>query len=216
MDDISKGDQQISVVSSEENHDAFTNICKGGLIILLVSSMSWFIVSLSEIFEKNLFSSGITSISILSCTASKVLWSLCQKNTQSKVGDVAQQLSDIWYYMLLYVIGMSMNLRRLSLDRWWSSCSSIMFATVPLIVHFVVILLGSLGSMRIFPRYKLDMEEIVAASNAAICGPITAAALIGKASRGLALAAIFWGVVGYALATNVGVAMSKSLLLKMK
>ena len=219
-------------IFQEQKLDAIAISRERGCVILLIAPMVWSILVLSEIFERMLGvpGSGIAGVSMLSCIASKALSFLCQTNIQSEESEVrrvTQQLSDICYYMLLSVIGVSMNLRRLAFEGWWSSCSSVMFAIVPLIVHFVVILMGSLGLMRLFPNCKLGIDEIAAASNAAICGPFTAAALIAKLSsgdrkdspdslstrwKGLALAATFWGIVGYAIATYIGVSVSKALL----
>lgn len=80
--------------------------------------------------------------------------------------------------------------------------------------------------MKMYPSYKVGIVEVAAVSNSGICGPFTAAALVGKMRdrdrkdsgmlrlKGLALAATFWGIVGYAVATNIGVSISKALLLK--
>ena len=82
--------------------------------------------------------------------------------------------------------------------------------------------------MKLFPRFEsfpLSVEEVVIASNTAICGPATAAALVAKMMatdmsntlnktewKGLALAGTFWGIVGYAFATYIGVSISRALL----
>ncbi|KAL9186591.1 hypothetical protein ACHAXT_005829 [Thalassiosira profunda] len=198
---------------------------KSARIASLIAPLVWTINILSEAIEKRLPGFGIASISTLSVAASKALSSCCEAKVQTEIGEITQQLSEICFYMILSVIGVSMNLRKLTLGGWWASSSSAIFALVPLIIHFATILFGSWGFLRVFPKYRLGIGQIMAASNAAICGPFTAAALIGKLSaskkspggfgqkwKGLALAATFWGIVGYGIATNVGVGLSKALL----
>ena len=56
----------------------------------------------------------------------------------------------------------------------------------------------------------ISLDEVLVASNAAVGGPATAAAFCGRmprtvAVKGLTYAATFWGVVGYAVGTTVGV-----------
>ena len=145
------------------------------------------------------------------------------------------KLSDACYFILISVIGTSIDLRYLTLESGWSSASSVIFSSVPLLVHFIVITTGSIAMMKLFPRFKsfpLSVEEVVIASSTAICGPATAAALVAKMMatdaqimaadrskfstktewKGLALAGTFWGVVGYAFATYIGVSISRALL----
>ena len=218
--------------NKHDSHTGFTKFGIRGLITILLTPLVWSIVAISALVEggsSRMQGFGIAMIAALSSLVSRALSKLPQKNMLSEIREVTQQLSNMFYYMLLSVIGVSMNLRRLTVEGPWSTCSSILFATVPLIVHFAVIILGSLASMRLFPNYKLGIEQLVVASNACICGPFTAAALVGKLAKasssgrnkknvnrwkGLALASTFWGVVGYAVATSVGISIS-SILLRM-
>lgn len=73
------------------------------------------------------------------------------------------------------------------------------FAAVILLVHLLFILLA--GKL-----FKLDLAEIVIASNANMGGPTTAAAMaVARKWRELVIPAILVGTLGYAIATFVGV-----------
>jgi len=135
-------------------------------------------------------------------------------------------MSDVCFYLLFASIGTSANL---------SECvrhgpSSLAFAMLALLVHVLFTLYGALCVSKIFPFsrlvkwFPLGLDEVMVASNAAIGGPATAAAFAGKIGptgsgkkygkfrHGLIVAATIWGVVGYAVATGVGVTLTKLLL----
>jgi len=190
------------------------------------------VVAISDAFEARLQSHGLGLLCtcLLSSGVANVLQPLCARFPRmlADLGQVTLKLSDACYFILISVIGTSIDLRYLALESGWSSASSVIFSSVPLLVHFVVITSGSIAMMKLFPRFQifpLSVEEVVVASNTAICGPATAAALVAKMVatdrsetlnktewKGLALAGTFWGIVGYAFATFVGVSISRVLL----
>lgn len=190
------------------------------------------IVAVSDAFEARLQVQGLglVCICLLSSFMANILQPLLARypRMRSDIGQVTLKLSDACYFILISVIGASIDLRCLALESGWSSASSVIFSSIPLLVHFVVIATGSLAIMKFFPRFEsfpLSIEEVVVASNTAICGPNTAAALVAKMMamdrskilnktewKGLALAGTFWGIVGYAFATYIGVSVSRALL----
>ena len=186
------------------------------------------IVAISDAFEARLQVHGLCLLCI--CLLSSVTHLLFARFPRmlSDIGQVTLTLSDACYFVLISVIGTSIDLRYLAREGVWSSASSVIFSSVPLLVHFIVITTGSVAMMKLFPRFEsfpLSVEEVVVASNTAICGPATAAAMVAKMMasgrnkgsnrmewKGLALAGTFWGIVGYAFATYIGVAVSRALL----
>jgi uncharacterized membrane protein len=76
-----------------------------------------------------------------------------------------------------------------------------LFAALILFVHLMFLLVAG----KIF---KLDLAEIVIASNANMGGPTTAAAMaVARKWRALVIPAILCGTLGYAVATFIGVAI---------
>lgn len=76
-----------------------------------------------------------------------------------------------------------------------------LFAALILTVHLIFLLIA--GKL-----FKLDLAEIVIASNANMGGPTTAAAMaVARKWKGLVIPAILCGTLGYAVATFIGVAV---------
>lgn len=133
-------------------------------------------------------------------------------------------MSDFCFMALFAAIGVSANLKRAMTQ----GCSSFVFAMLALLVHFLTLGVGSFSVMTILPKFikrsntifPLGLEEILVASNAAIGGASTAAGFAGNISekhvtkqykRGLIVSATFWGVVGYGVATTIGVFLTRVL-----
>ena len=135
--------------------------------------------------------------------------------------------SDFFFLSFFASIGVAANL---------SSALSIgpaclLFSAIALTVHVVVTVTGCLLWNKIVPimfsgctdhkginTLSLDLEDVWIASNAAIGGPATAATFCGQMTKrdpcklqGRTISATFWGVVGYAIGTIVGVGMYRML-----
>jgi len=137
-------------------------------------------------------------------------------------------MSDLCFMALFAAIGVSANLKK-AMAR---GGSTLVFALLALLVHFLTLGLGSFSVMKTVPKlirgsktiFPLALEEILVSSNAAIGGASTAAGFAGSISetqiskgqkRGLITAATFYGVVGYACATTIGVFLTKVLASKL-
>ena len=76
------------------------------------------------------------------------------------------------------------------------------FIVVMVVVH--LLLLIAIGSW-----WKLDLAEVLIASNACILGPAPAAALAaGRGWQALVAPGILVGMFGYAIATFIGIALA--------
>ena len=220
---------------SSNNNIPRKNIEKKRIIITaLIIPTVWTIVRISDLCESRV---GITGIgvamnTILSCilpASFRFLRPLEKQSFITEIRNMTAGMSDVCFYMLLAVIGVSTNLGQEIFNGGWAPSSSFIFASTSLIVHFITIIFGSMGIMRLFPQCKqfpLYTEEIAVASCAAITGPQAAASLALKMSadersslvsvnlnwRGLILCATVLGVIGYVISCPIGVGLSKFLL----
>ncbi len=134
------------------------------------------------------------------------------------VGIIAPELSEFCFYLLFAAIGTSANLK----EAMSFGLGSMTFASMSLLVHIFITFTGSIICMRVAKAnnwlnhlFPLSSNEICIASNAAIGGASTAAALAGKSThnkRNLVVSATFWGIVGYAISTAIGVSLARFLL----
>lgn len=111
------------------------------------------------------------------------------------------ELGTLFMYVFFAVIGAGANISEVL----GAALPIIMFITVMVLIHLcVLVLIGKL--------MKLDLAEVLVASNACILGPAPAAAL--AASKGwqpLVAPGILVGMLGYAIATFIGVAITAAL-----
>ncbi|HMB60564.1 MAG TPA: DUF819 family protein [Xanthomonadales bacterium] len=119
------------------------------------------------------------------------------------VGRVAFEfeLGTLFMYIFFVAIGAGANL-----DHVLGAALPIMkFIVVMVLVHLVVVVL--VGRFM-----KLDLAEVMIASNACILGPAPAAALAAsKGWRPLVTPGIMVGLFGYAIATFIGIALTSVL-----
>jgi uncharacterized membrane protein len=107
------------------------------------------------------------------------------------------ELGTLFMYIFFVSIGAGANLGEVLGAAW----PILLFIMIMVVVHLCLLL--TIGSL-----LKLDLAEVMIASNACILGPPTAAAL--AASKGwqpLIAPGILVGVFGYAIATFIGVAL---------
>jgi uncharacterized membrane protein len=111
------------------------------------------------------------------------------------------ELGTLFMYIFFVAIGAGANL------------GEVLGAALPIIAFIVVMVLVHLVLLVIIGRFlKLDLAEVLIASNACILGPAPAAALAAsKGWQALVAPGILVGMFGYAIATFIGVALSALL-----
>ncbi|HEX5787120.1 MAG TPA: DUF819 family protein [Woeseiaceae bacterium] len=109
------------------------------------------------------------------------------------------ELGTLFMYLFFVCIGAGANLAEVAGD----ALPILLFILVMVGVHFVVLL--AVGRL-----LRLDLAEVMIASNACILGPAPAAALAAsKGWQALVAPGILVGMFGYAIATFIGVSLAR-------
>ena len=120
---------------------------------------------------------------------------------------IASPLSDLCFHWLFASIGTSANIQQALL----TGPACLIFSSLALALHIGITFVGCYHAKRRLSLTRMELEDVLIASNAAIGGPATAAAFCsrmhGPRLRGWTMAATVWGVVGYAIGTMIGVGM---------
>jgi len=168
------------------------NAATGLAVSLLVCALSTSITT--QLHIESLFILIVTVLSLLVANFAKPIVNRVSSEFE---------LGTLFMYVFFVCIGAGANL------------SEVLGAALPIIVFIVVMVLVHLCLVVVVGKLlKLDLAEVLIASNACILGPAPAAAL--AASKGwqpLVAPGILVGVFGYAIATFVGVALSALLSL---
>lgn len=140
---------------------------------------------------------GVAGYSIMFITAITVaVANIFPKQLKNIKGDYEMGL--FFMYLFFAVIGVSADVVAM-LDK---AMVIALYALIIVVCHGLVIFGGS-------KFFKLDLMEVVIASNACASGPASAAALAaGKGRRDLVAPAVLLGVFGYAVANFVGVGLN--------
>lgn len=134
----------------------------------------------------------IISITILSLIAANFAKKMISKiNFDFEIGT-------IFMYIFFATIGASANMSNLL----GSALMMVLFLVVLIVVHIALLLLFGWW-------FKLDLAELMIASSACILGPAAAAALAaGQGWRSLITSGMLVGVLGYAIATFIGISIT--------
>lgn len=180
------GDDQAGQTKPFELGKASTGLA----LSLVVCAVSFAITALVRI--ESLFILVVTAVTLLVANFAKPL--VRQVESDFEIGT-------LFMYVFFVTIGASANL------------DEVLGAALPIIAFIVVMVLVHLGLLVVIGRLlRLDLAEVLIASNACILGPAPAAAL--AASKGwqpLVAPGILVGMFGYAIATFIGVSISAVL-----
>jgi uncharacterized membrane protein len=183
-------EEQSSIPARRESPFRLPAAVNGLALSLVVCAVSWGLASLlgAEAF----FVLIVTTLALLVANFAKPL----VRRVESEF-----ELGTLFMYIFFAVIGAGANL------------GEVMGAALPIIGFIIAMVLVHLCLLVIIGKMlKLDLAEVLIASNACILGPAPAAAL--AASKGwqpLIAPGILVGMFGYAIATFIGVALSTLL-----
>lgn len=165
-------------------------IANGIALSLIICGLS---VALSTALGRDsLFILLVTALSLLVANFARPL--LHHVRSEFEVGT-------LFMYVFFAVIGAGANLGTVL----GSALPIVLFVSIMVLVHLVIIVL--VGRL-----LRLDLAEVMIASNACILGPPAAAAL--AASRGwrpLVAPGILVGILGYAIATFIGIGLTSAI-----
>jgi len=162
----------------------------GLAVSLVICGLSVLITDLLQL--ESLFILVVTALSLVVANFAKPVIS----NVSSEF-----EIGTLFMYIFFVAIGAGANI------------GEVFGAALPIVVFIVVMVLVHLCLLVVVGKFlKLDLAEVLIASNACILGPAPAAAL--AASKGwqpLVAPGILVGMFGYAIATFIGVALSAIL-----
>jgi uncharacterized membrane protein len=168
------------------------HVANGIAVSLVICAVSSLLTTLLKI--DSLFILVVTALSLLVANFAKPV--LRYVSSEFEVGT-------LFMYIFFVAIGAGANL------------ADVLGSALPILLFIIVMVLVHLCLLVVVGRWmKLDLAEVMIASNACILGPAPAAAL--AASKGwqpLVAPGILVGLFGYAIATFIGVALTGVLKL---
>jgi uncharacterized membrane protein len=180
----------VAATSSRDRSFDLPRAANGLALSLVICAVS---ASLTGLFQlESLFILVVTALSLLVANFAKPVL----KHVKSEF-----ELGTLFMYLFFVCIGAGANLGEVV----GSALPLLLFIMAMVVVHLIVLVIAG--------RFlKLDLAEVMIASNACILGPAPAAAL--AASKGwqpLVAPGILVGMFGYAIATFIGVAIAALL-----
>jgi len=179
-----------SAAPAEAQPFSLPHVANGLAVSLVVCAASAALTSLLGL--DSLFILFVTALSLVVANFAKPL--LRHVSSEFEVGS-------LFMYIFFVAIGAGANLN----DVIGAALPILLFIMVMVLVHLCLIV--AVGAIM-----KLDLAELMIASNACILGPAPAAALAAsKGWRPLVTPGILVGLFGYAIATFIGVALTTLL-----
>ena len=176
----------------ETNFDVFrlTHVCGALAISFFICAASKFLSNYFDIQQYN-----ILIITVLTITIANVF----PKILANLQGDF--EIGMLFMYIFFAVVGAG------------TDATIFLSSAFYLFIYGMFIILVHLSIVLLFARiFKVDLADAIIASGAALVGPaVTAAIAISRGWRNLVTPGIMCGIFGYAIATFIGVAITKML-----
>lgn len=176
----------------ETNFDEFrlTHVCGALAISFFICAASKFLSNYFNIQQYN-----ILIITVLTITIANVF----PKILANLQGDF--EIGMLFMYIFFAVVGAG------------TDATIFLSSAFYLFIYGMFIILVHLSIVLLFARiFKVDLADAIVASGAALVGPaVTAAIAISRGWRNLVTPGIMCGIFGYAIATFIGVAITKML-----
>ena len=176
----------------EANFDSFrlTHVCGALAISFFICGTSQFISSYFDIQQYN-----ILIITVLTITIANVF----PQTLANLQGDF--DIGMLFMYIFFAVVGAG------------TDATIFLSSAFYLFIYGMFIIFVHLSIVLLFARmFKIDLADAIIASGAALVGPaVTAAIAISRGWRNLITPGIMCGIFGYAIATFIGVAITKML-----
>jgi uncharacterized membrane protein len=176
----------------ETNFDSFrlTHVCGALAISFFICAASKFLSNYFDIQQYN-----ILIITVLTITIANVF----PKILANLQGDF--EIGMLFMYIFFAVVGAG------------TDATIFLSSAFYLFIYGMFIILVHLSIVLLFARiFKVDLADAIIASGAALVGPaVTAAIAISRGWRNLVTPGIMCGIFGYAIATFIGVAITKML-----
>jgi uncharacterized membrane protein len=176
----------------ETNFDVFrlTHVCGALAISFFICAASKFLSNHFDIQQYN-----ILIITVLTITIAHVF----PKILANLQGDF--EIGMLFMYIFFAVVGAG------------TDATIFLSSAFYLFIYGMFIILVHLSIVLLFARiFKVDLADAIIASGAALVGPaVTAAIAISRGWRNLVTPGIMCGIFGYAIATFIGVAITKML-----
>jgi uncharacterized membrane protein len=187
---LSDAGEKIEMSGSEPDAFRLTHVCGALAISFLICATSKYLSTLLGIEQYNILIITILTIAVAN------LFPHTLANLQ---GDF--DLGMLFMYIFFAMVGAGTNATIFLSSAFYL----FLYGIFIIIVHLVIVLTFA----KIF---KVDLADAIVASGAALVGPaVTAAIAISRGWRHLVTPGIMCGIFGYAIATFIGVAITKLL-----